>query len=814
MHIDYGSLTIETESDVEQKVLMPLLQGEAYLAIPEKKIFTKQYHAASPLDKGAGKASGYFPDYGIWFRGLLVMVVEAKAPDVPVETGYREASLYARHVNQKYPSDVNPCRFVLACNGKDLLFGHWDAMPVLSIPVKDLTVGSSELDRLQAACGAAVLEAHAIATVRYLRQRNPISPYNLMGGPAVLNAKLAVNPFAAGLSPILRRYFSSGSPENNREITERAYVNSAEVTEYDRILEALLKDRLTERGAIVQDLRPSRSGEEHVDRALAKFGQSRPEGGQLQIIQGAVGSGKSLFMRRYRGVLQPPDMERRTRWSFVDFNGSPADLSHAERWLCKAFIESFETENPTIDLNSAEVLRGVFSRNIQRRKPIYEEMSKGPKDVVNVARAADLAKWQDDPEELARGIANYVLGIRQEVLVAVMDNVDRLDLPSQLSAFQLALWFMHRTNCFVILQMRDETYERYKNTPPLDTYRTSITFHITSPRFVDVVKKRLELSMEYLAEHAEEKQTYTIESGLRITYPKSELGDFLKRLYLDVFDRKRNVSRVLEALAGRNVRRALDMFVSIITSGHISPTAITSTVMGAGESPVTERDVIKVLMRTDYRFFSDQSGFIANIFTCDPDWQRPDNFLLSEILYLLGANRKRKGEIGLEGYFSCRHVADEMQRLGYSEDDTLGALNMLLKREQISADHMNLRGVGFDDSVHILPAGYIHVRILASRLEYLYGVLPTTPTFEADTARQLADILKIEEARGEVGGHQKVRAVDIFFRYLVRQKRLQRTPLTVSPETGSAYILAKIEEALRHFRNAGAIVKEADVLDT
>jgi hypothetical protein len=695
-----------------------------------------------------------------------------------------------------------------------LLFGHWDSMPVLSIAVKDLIVGSAELERLQLGCGAAILESHAIETIRYLRQRNPISPYNLMGGPAVLNAKLAVNPFAADLSPILRRYFSSATPENSREIAERAYVNSAEVTEYDRILEALLKDRLTERGAIVQELRPSRAGEEHVDRALANFGQSRPEGGQLQIIQGAVGSGKSLFMRRYRGVLQPPDMERRTRWAFIDFNGSPADLSHAEQWLCKAFAESFEVENLGIDLNSAEVIRGVFSRNIQRRKPIYEEMSKGPKEIVAVARATDLAKWQDDPEELARGIANYVLGIRQEVLVAVMDNVDRLDLPNQLSAFQLALWFMHRTNCFVILQMRDETYERYKNTPPLDTYRTSITFHITSPRFVDVVKKRLELSMEYLAEHAEEKQTYAIESGLRITYPKSELGDFLRRLYLDVFDRKRNVSRVLEALAGRNVRRALDMFVSIITSGHISPASITSTVMGGGELPVTERDVIKVLMRTDYRFFSDQSGFISNIFTFDPDWQRPDNFLLSETLYFLGANRKRKGQIGLEGYFSCRHLADEMQRLGYSDQDTLGALNMLLRMELISADHMNRRGVGFDDSVHILPSGYIHVRVLASRLEYLYGVLPATPIFEDDTARQVAEILKIEEARGDVGGHLKARAVDAFFRYLVRQKRTLCTPLTVPPITGSSYVLAKIEEALRHFRNAGSGVKEVDILDS
>src|SRR6266849_1283314 len=111
---------------------------------------------------------------------------------------------------------------------------------------------------------------------------------------------------------------------------------------------------------------------------------------------------------------------------------------------------------------------------------------------------------------------------------------------NQLDAFQLALWFMHKTRAFVILQMRDETYERYKNQPPLDTFRTGITFHITPPRFLDVVKKRLELTLEYLAAEAKNRQAYTVESGARVTCHKSDLQDFLHGLYVELFDRKRN----------------------------------------------------------------------------------------------------------------------------------------------------------------------------------------------------------------------------------------------------------------------------------
>ena len=34
LHIDFEHLSLQTESDVEQKLLMPLLLGAAYLAVP------------------------------------------------------------------------------------------------------------------------------------------------------------------------------------------------------------------------------------------------------------------------------------------------------------------------------------------------------------------------------------------------------------------------------------------------------------------------------------------------------------------------------------------------------------------------------------------------------------------------------------------------------------------------------------------------------------------------------------------------------------------------------------------------------------
>ena len=527
MHIDYEGLVIENEADVETKIIVPLLLGAAYLDIPAPAVKAKTYLAPTPFNRKAGQTSGSFPDFSVWFRSFPCLIIEAKAPDVAVEIGYHEASLYAAYLNQNYPTGINPAHFLFATNGIEFQFGNWDSKPILSGNVSDLLPQSALLAQLQGVCARNALESHAIKCLRQAAAKRFLLPYNLAGGPALLRATVQINQFAAPLAPLLQRYFSSSQQSSMQEIVERAYVNSDEVTEYDRVLESLLKERIAARnGSVVRTLHPERSGEEVLRQEIEDrtgLDSEFRRAGHLQLIQGSVGAGKSLFMERYKRKLQPPEAKARTKWATINFNSAPVSLVDAERWLCKQFVESFQEENPDIDFSSLTVLRGVFSRKIQSRKAIYSVLEDSSPERASVQRAEDLIAWQDDPEEFTRGIADYIIGSRNEALVVVMDNVDRLNLENQLAAFQLTLWFLQLTHAFTILQMRDETYERFKDKPPLDTFRTGVVFHITPPRFVDVVKRRLELSIEYLASHKDRDRSYEIESGMRIRYSSEEL---------------------------------------------------------------------------------------------------------------------------------------------------------------------------------------------------------------------------------------------------------------------------------------------------
>lgn len=810
MHIDFQTLDLRSEGDVESKLLIPFVTGELYLGVPSANFFSKDYLALTPIDKGA-KAKGYVPDFSVWMHAFPVLTIEAKAPGASVEQGYREAALYAQQRNMNYPSGINPAQFIIASNGERMLLGRWDTNPEIDVTPSDLHQGGPRLEAIIVKFGRNALEAFANECLTKVRVEGAERAFSRAGGQALLNAKMPLNTFAAELSPVLRRYFSS-TASDVREISEKAYVSSNEITEYDRILEALLQDRASIRkDTIIERLETTRHREAHVEKAISDFAAQRPREGQLQIIQGAVGAGKSLFIRRYQQVLQSQELRERSRWAWVDFNSGPPDLSNAQAWLCEAFVNSFQNENPELDMSSVNVLKGIFSRQIQRRKPIYDDVMQSNPESAARMRGEDLAKWQDDPIELTRGIGNYVMGVRNnEILIAVMDNVDRRDLKSQLDAFQLALWFMEQTRSFVILQMRDETYERFKDRPPLDTFRTGIAFHISPPRFIDVVKRRLDLSISYLAESAADAQFYTLPSGIRIRLPTTEVGMFLHTLYVEIFENRRNISRVLESLAGLNVRRALDMFIGIITSGHLGEDQITSHVRGGGNIRITEDNILKILMRGEYRFFSDQSGFVSNIFALENDWKRPNNFLLGEILFYLAKNRREIGQMGIEGYFSVQHICYELQRLGFDPDDTLEASKILLKKYLVNADHMNNVLLKIDDCIKITASGYIHLRILAERVEYLFAILPTTRIADEELVDVIVDVVKRENSIGDVSMGAKVFAVRRFHGYLSKQaaalaKQSGREYDRDDRNSGTAYLLKQVQNAVKVSERRGGV---------
>src|SRR5262249_22982396 len=197
---------------VTEAISLPvLLAGAELLAIRPEAIKDQAYLGTA--------GSGYLPNYSVWMAGVPVLIAENATRSAPSLDRYRDLCGYARSINSKYSGGLNPCRFVLVEDGTKVFAGHFDAnRPALELDLVDIAPGTVATSNLASFCGIAVLEAHARTYLGKLKIERGIRPFASAGGQPLLLSKRALNSFAAALSPVLRRYFSSNVQENIREI--------------------------------------------------------------------------------------------------------------------------------------------------------------------------------------------------------------------------------------------------------------------------------------------------------------------------------------------------------------------------------------------------------------------------------------------------------------------------------------------------------------------------------------------------------------------------------------------------------------------
>jgi hypothetical protein len=141
-------------------------------------------------------------------------------------------------------------------------------------------------------------------------------------------------------------------------------------------------------------------------------------------------------------------------------------------------------------------------------------------------------------------------------------------------------------------------------------------------------------------------------------------------------------------------------------------------------------------------------------------------------------------------------------------------IKQLVSNELIITDRMTASDVEWDDSVRVLAAGWVHLRLLSERFEYLFGVIPTTPIRDHKVAQELAELVKIESERGELQFYQKVRAVEIFWGYLWKERQALITPFNEGRISGADYVLSHIGSALAKMKNRQTSnASEGDILD-
>lgn len=723
-----------TESDVEQKFLYPLTFE--LLHFNPEEIKTKEYLAPTEIDKGAGKKLGYYPDYAIYLLGIPVLIIEAKDPSTSTETGTREASLYAHEINKRFPADINPIQFILSSNGRTIQYCKWDSeQDIKSIDLDELMPGSISLQELIFTLSRSALLPHAEKIRSKLNLSKWSRPLQLIGGTSRQNELISSNTFANDLTPILRKYFDPDETSTSDEILKRGYVTSNEVTGYESMLRSLLKERVPNQ-VDIPILDTTKKHAEQFDSALRKaIDQKREIPDPLLLLVGGVGAGKSMFLDRYFRYLVPDELQGTLIRIKINFNKATDQLTDVEDWICKQVCEELSAQFDDFFDNTN--IKRYFARDIQiLEKGALEELKDFPEKCAEL-RATKLLEWQSDERKLAFAAIKFHNQTRDVPVVVSFDNVDRRDREQQLRVFQTVQWFKAQARCMCILSLRDETFDAYRNQPPLDAFLKPFAFRITAPRFVNVVKKRLQLAIEYLGTKTNSKLTYELKNGMRIEYPATNLGRYLLALYVSVFDQSRKIGLILEAISGKDTRRGLEMFTEILRSGYFPEEMILSITEGRKRT-VPEWLIIRILMRTGYRFYSSKRGYISNILDFDENGKSGNSFLAAEILEYLAQRRKKVVSYSIEGYIQTESIALDLSTLGYDREDILSCALRMLERGLVVADHQKQKSLSYNDYIKITASGYYHLRFLTTRWEYLSNIVIDTPLLGMEDAKAVS----------------------------------------------------------------------------
>ncbi len=714
MRCKFDDLT--NESDVEQKLLWPLLTDRAPLGLgfDTAEVATKRSIRAIPIEKGKSKKL-YFPDYAIILCGLPVVIIEAKEPGGDIDEALREASLYAHELNRRFPPDLNPCNRVIACNGAVLATCAWDAdSPDLALSFDELNLASTKLEQLATLCGRAAQQSRAHRIVQSLVTRPLFMPLAILGGRSVRDDEVGHNTFGARLALDFKHVFNPQTLEERAFIAKNAYVRSLRRDRYvepiDRLIRAASPPSVSDARLIEDTAKPA--------EVIAALRRHKSLEHQVLLLVGGVGAGKTTFVDYISEVALAADVRSNTIWVRIDLNYAPLSEAEAYQWFANELIACLQKHSPQSDFDAIETAQLVLAVEIQK-------LRKGPLKLLSPTSEAYKLRWVDGVQALindrmlfAKALARYLCA-GTKLLIVALDNCDKRTRDEQLRMFQIAQWAQREFRCLIFLPIRDVTYDHHRQDAPLNTALKDLVFRIEPPQFARVLQRRVTLALTEMMETTGNRTlSYDLPNGIRVEYPRSDQGMYLACILTSLYEHDKLIRRTITGLAGRDIRRAMEIFLEFCTSAHINESEIYKIRHAEGRHALPYSVVARVLLRMNRRFYEGDRSYIKNLFQCNPPDSYPDHFCRIAILRWLHSKLAVRGPTGIRGYHQVRQLLADLVPIGHEIEATRREINYLVINRCILTEHQRSDSVLDDDLICLSPAGSVHLDLIKN-VDYL-----------------------------------------------------------------------------------------------
>lgn len=483
-----SSSALQTERDVEDKFLYPLLTSEvpSGLGFEPSQVKGQKNLRSFVIGKGKDQKS-YIPDYVVVQGSLPLIIAEGKKPGEDVLSAFREARLYASELNSLHPSGLNPVTRVIATNGSRTLAGWYDqATPVLDIPFEECVPFSLSMAELIRLFGTDTISTFYQSLLPHLKRQKYWKPVRLVGGLARQKEQLPINSFATTITTDFGHLFNPQSRAERSFIARNAYISSKRRERYIEPIDRVI------RAATPPSIAHSRTLEdtENPSEIIKPFRNARALEQKVMLLVGGAGAGKSTFVDYLQERALPADIRSKTLWIRIDMNPAPISRDEIYAWLREEIIRGCKEANPKIDFSELKVIKSIHSIEVNDFRKGEGRLYQNTPGMYDTKLAELLTSLRADRHRVAVNTARYCSSEKGVLLVLVLDNSDKRLREEQLLMFEAAQWLQREFHGLVLLPLREETYDNHRNEPPLDTALKDLVFRIEPPPCFSVFSRR------------------------------------------------------------------------------------------------------------------------------------------------------------------------------------------------------------------------------------------------------------------------------------------------------------------------------------
>jgi len=224
---------------------------------------------------------------------------------------------------------------------------------------------------------------------------------------------------------------------------------------------------------------------------------------------------------------------------------------------------------------------------------------------------------------------------------------------------------------------------------------------------------------------------------MKVEYPATEIGLYLALIFKALHDYDEFIRSLIVGLAGRDIRKGMEIFLEFCRSGHIQPEEYLKLRTLDQKRSLPRGVVTRVMLRRNRRYYDGNASFVKNLFQCEPRDAKPDHFVRLHILDWLDLKRNEHGPKGAKGFHQCSTLVADLVALGHDAGRVREELEYFVEQGCIITEHQRPIIDSDDDLIRLSPSGYTHLKLIWNP-DYLAACAEETWLESEETVREIA----------------------------------------------------------------------------